>query len=60
MINIQPDEEQNYIEAANQYFNAKMYQEALDVLLQMQSYFGIEEPSSTRLEFVYSAMNQPR
>lgn len=58
MIKEDPGNNENYIEAANQYFNAKKYQESIAVLLAMQSRFGIEEASSTRLEYVYTTMGE--
>ena len=58
MIRAEPYNKENYIEAANQYFNAKKYQESIRILKEMQSQFGIEEASSTRLEYVYSTIGE--
>ena len=53
MIDNEPDNKDNYLETANQYYNAKEYNESINYLLQMQSLFGVDEVSATRLEFVY-------
>ena len=58
MVNSEPDEQQNYTEAAGQYFNAKNYNQSVVYLKKMQEKFGIEPKSSTRLEYVYSAMGK--
>ncbi|MBT8326122.1 MAG: tetratricopeptide repeat protein, partial [Bacteroidia bacterium] len=58
MIGEEPDNKENYIEAANQFFNAKKYQESIAVLMEMQTRFGIEEASSTRLEYVYTSIGE--
>ena len=56
MIEYEPDVKENYTESANQYYNAKQLAKSIEVLKKMQSYFGIEKVSSTRLDFVYSAL----
>lgn len=58
MIENEPNVKENYIECANQYYNAKLLDEAIEVLKKMQTYFGVEKESSTRLDFVYSAMGE--
>jgi tetratricopeptide (TPR) repeat protein len=56
MIENEPDVKENYTESANQYYNAKQLFKSIEVLNRMQSHFGIEKVSSTRLDFVYSAL----
>lgn len=58
MIENEPQKRANYIEAANQFYNAKKFGESVAILKQMQRVFGIEKESSTRLDFVYSAMGK--
>ncbi|MEY2924853.1 MAG: hypothetical protein RLZZ337_1401 [Bacteroidota bacterium] len=58
MIENEPDVEDNYLEAANQYYNAKQFGDAIAVLLKMQDRFGVDEQSATRLEFVYRNMGE--
>lgn len=58
MVENEPDVRGNYTEAANQYYNAKELDKSVEVLKKMQAYFGVERESSTRLDFVYSAMGQ--
>lgn len=58
MTEFEPDNRDNYTEAANQFYNAKKPQSAIAILKKMQSFFGIEPESSTRLEFVYTNIGQ--
>lgn len=58
MVNQEPEVRKNYTEAANQYYNAKQYDKSVAILKQMQTKFGVERESSTRLDFVYSAMGE--
>jgi tetratricopeptide (TPR) repeat protein len=58
MVLYEPGERSNYTEGASQYYNAKKYDRAEALLRQMQTKFGIERESSTRLDFIYSATNQ--
>ncbi|MFB1004248.1 MAG: tetratricopeptide repeat protein [Bacteroidia bacterium] len=56
MTENEPDVKENYTESANQYYNAKQLEKSVEVLKRMQSHFGIEKVSSTRLDFVFSAL----
>ena len=58
MVVEEPEEKQNYTETAGQYFNAKNYNQSVIYLKKMQERFGIEPESSTRLEYVYSALGK--
>ena len=58
MIVNEPDIKENYTESANQYYNAKQLDKSIEILKKMQIHFGIGRESSTRLDFVYSAMGQ--
>jgi tetratricopeptide (TPR) repeat protein len=58
MILAEPENRKYYIEASNQYFNSKKTEEAIAVLKEMQTKFGIEEVSSTRLEYIYSKLEK--
>lgn len=58
MVENEPKKRGNYIEAANQYYNAKKFDKAVAILKNMQEVFGIERESSTRLDFIYSAMGK--
>jgi tetratricopeptide (TPR) repeat protein len=58
MVANEPSVRANYTEAASQYYNAKKFENAEALLKQMQTRFGIERESSTRLDFIYSATNQ--
>lgn len=59
MVEKEPENKDNYLEAANQYYNAKEFGKSINQLLKMQSVFGVEEASATRLEFVYRNTGQP-
>ncbi len=54
MIAQEPEVRKYYIEAANQHFNAGKTEESIGVLKNMQDKFGIEEISSSRLEYIYN------
>jgi tetratricopeptide (TPR) repeat protein len=58
MVENEPNVRENYVEAASQYFNAKSYDKSIVILKKMQTAFGIEMESSSRLEYVYTATNQ--
>jgi tetratricopeptide (TPR) repeat protein len=58
MVEAEPDVKNNYTEAASQFFNAKNYNQTVAYLKKMQNTFGIEPESSTRLEYVYTAMGK--
>ena len=58
MIENEPDVKENYTESANQYYNANQLLKSVEVLKRMQSHFGIERVSSTRLNFIYSALGE--
>lgn len=58
MIDNEPNVKENYTECANQLYNAKLLSKAVEVLKKMQTNFGIEKESSTRLDFVYTAMGE--
>lgn len=53
MINQEPDNRSVYLEASNQYINAKQPKEAIRVLQKMKQVFGVERESSLRLETIY-------
>lgn len=58
MIKEEPEQKDNYTEAANQFYNAREFDKAIDQLLIMQNKFGVEIESAHRLEFIYSNSGQ--
>jgi tetratricopeptide (TPR) repeat protein len=58
MVREEPDRQDVYIEAVNQYLNASMPLKALDVLDRLEKRVGITEESATRKEYIYIGLGK--
>lgn len=60
MINKEPEVKSNYLEAGNQYINARMLKEAVGIYNTYEKKFGIDEESARKKEGLYFELGKPK